>query len=75
MTDAYIQVPVDGGGKKVATQEVTRATVDAVTNVMNVVEQQEFVLAKVDDGQILSLLQQIIVEIRDLKYSLLNALN
>lgn len=66
--DSFIQVPVDQGGKKVATQQIIRPD-------LNDVERQEWILASYQDQTLHTLVQELIKEVRDLKFALLDALH
>lgn len=69
MSDSFIQVPQDQSGKRVETEAITRPD--------GTVVQRQRMTVGVDDGNVLTeltLLNQIVQEIRDLKWSLLNAL-
>jgi hypothetical protein len=65
MADGFIQVPADSVGKKVDTEEVTRTD-------GTLVEQQR---VQVVNSTVESLLTQLIVEVRELKWALISALH
>lgn len=67
MADGIIQVPPDSTGKKVDTSEVTRQ--DGV-----VVQRQRMIMADDETGTN-SLLHELILEIRELKWAILKALH